>query len=46
MKGFVAAIKMLKLPFYINGGFNMTRCVKMMLSKPSITNTWDAVFRK
>ncbi len=37
---------MLKMPFYINGGFNMNKCVRMTLGKPSITNTWAAVFRK
>ena len=39
-------MKMLKMPFYINGGVNMNQCARMKLSEPSITNTMCGVFRK
>ncbi len=37
-------MKMLKLPYYINGQKNMKKCVKMSLSKPSITIYGMGVF--
>jgi hypothetical protein len=42
--GFVAAMKMLKLPFYINGGHN-NKCVKTGLSKPSLNRNGQGVFK-
>ena len=42
--GFVSAMKSLKLPYYINGGMNMTKCERTGLSQPSLTNTGWSVF--
>lgn len=36
--GFVAAMKMLKLPYHINGRMNMTKCIRTSLSSPSFTS--------
>ena len=33
--GFVAAMKSLRMPYYVNGiGFKMKKCAKMSLGKP------------
>jgi hypothetical protein len=42
--GFTAAIRKNELPFYVNGGRNQKKCIKMTLSELSITNSGFAVF--
>jgi len=42
--GFTAAMRQNELPFYVNGRRNQKECVKMKLSKPSITYLGYAVF--
>ncbi len=43
--GFVAAMKQLKMPFYVNGRMNMNKCERMSLGAPSLTHAKVAVFR-
>ncbi len=42
--GFVAAMKRLKMPYYVNGQVNMANCVRMSLGQPSLTPKNYAVF--
>jgi hypothetical protein len=43
--GFVAAMKKLKMPYYLNGPEKMDRCDKMRLSRPSLSSGGAGVFK-